>query len=397
MNRSPPRIDGAARRCYNKCMVDSNDILKLSAAFGIRAEYKTEMFPSFLSDVRSKKVCLVCDRNTEAFAVPVCDWLKGSGVACTLFRYDEYEPVADEAHCAAAAKALAGCDYALAVGAGTLNDICKYVTFLQGKECGVLATAASMDGYSSGVTPLIKNGFKITENAHTVKHVLLDFGILCSAPKIMTGAGAGDILAKYCCLTDWKISHLLTGEPLNEEAAGLMRVALQKCVDEIDGIRACGKEGVDSLMRALLISGYAMVIAGNSRPASGAEHHMSHFLEMDFLRRGKPIPLHGVKVGLGTMVSLRMYHRLAETDRGFPGKEEVLREAEKLPPPEFVRDVLASLQCPTRFSQIGVSEDTVRDMLFNCYKIRDRFTIMTLYNRYDLMREAADALIAEFY
>ena len=390
-------VDGRTAAWYNGGMNAYDDIGKLSAKFGIAAEYKTDMYPAFLADVKDKAVCLVCDENTERFAAPVADRLRAEGVRCRVFRFGEAEPVADEAHCAACAAALEGADYALAVGAGTLNDICKYVTFLQGKECGVLATAASMDGYSSGVTPLIKKGFKITENAHTVRHVLIDLAILCGAPAVMTGAGAGDILAKYCCLTDWRVSHLLTGEEYNEEAAGLMGVALHKCVDEIESIRARGRAGIDSLLRALLISGYAMVIAGNSRPASGAEHHMSHFLEMDFLRRGKPIPLHGVKVGLGTMVSLRMYHRLAGVEQEFPGKDVVLAEAEKLPQPSFVRDVLASLQCPTRFSEIGVSEDTVRDMLFNCYKIRDRFTVMTLYNRYGLMRGAADELIAEFY
>ena len=261
----------------------------------------------------------------------------------------------------------------------------------------VLATAASMDGVTSGVTPLIKKGFKITENAQTVSDILIDFDILCAAPKIMTGAGTGDILAKFCCLTDWKMSHLLTGESYSEESASLMRVALEKCYQNTDSICACGREGIDALLRALLISGYAMVIAGNSRPASGAEHHMSHFLEMDFLKRGKPIPLHGIKVGLGTLVSLRMYKRILEKDLSFEGQEIVARLAAPLPSPEEVARILHAMGCPTRFSQIGVSKDTVRDMLFNCYKIRERFTIMTLYNKYGLMKGAADELMDLYY
>ena len=49
---------------------------------------------------------------------------------------------------------------------------------------------------------------------------------------------------------------------------------------------------------------------------------MSHYLEMDFLRRGKRIPLHGVKVGLGTMVSLYLYHTLPRRP-AFGGKQSV--------------------------------------------------------------------------
>ena len=168
-------------------------------------------------------------------------------------------------------------------------------------------------------------------------------------------------------------------------------------MDSIESIKACGRQGIDDLMRALLISGYAMVIAGSSRPASGAEHHMSHFLEMDFLRRGERIPLHGVKVGLGTMVSLRMYKRLKDLREDFEGKETVIGLAEVLPEPEWVAGVLSSLGCPTRFSELGVAADTVRDMLFNCYKIRDRFTIMTLYNKFGLMKGAADELMDLYY
>ena len=168
----------------------------------------------------------------------------------------------------------------------------------------MFATAPSMDGFTSGVTPLIEKGFKITRNAQTVSDILMDFDVLRAAPRIMIGAGVGDILAKYCCLTDWRISSLLTGEKVNEEAFLLMLDAVRACDESIPQLLRGEAEGVEKLMDALLISGYAMVIAGNSRPASGAEHPMSHFLEMDFLRRGERIPLHGIKVGLGTMVSL---------------------------------------------------------------------------------------------
>lgn len=379
-------------------MKNYDDIVSLSKEYGINAEYASdEFYPVFRAAASDSRILVLTDENTVRFGAPFAEKLKGYGLSAVLYTIPEKEPVADEKTCALVSDRLGDYDYVLAVGAGTLNDIAKYTTFHAGKKCGVLATAASMDGFTSGVTPLIKKGFKITENAQTVSDILIDFDILCGAPKIMTGAGTGDILAKFCCLTDWKMSHLLNGESYNEEAASLMRVALDKCVGNIASIEQCGREGIDALLRALLISGYAMVIAGNSRPASGAEHHMSHFLEMDFLRRGERIPLHGVKVGLGTMVSLKMYKRIAFVPQDFPGKETVAALAESLPEPEWVAGVLSALGCPTRFSEIGVSRDTVRDMLFNCYKIRDRFTIMTLYNRYGLMKDAADELMEQFY
>ena len=374
------------------------DIRSLSARFGINAERKREGgFPVFERQMRGRRVLLVADETTARFLPSVAERAGRNAAACGTLVLPSPEPVADEGAVRAVSDGAEGYDYLLAVGAGTLNDLCKYAGSLTHKPSGVFATAASMDGFTSGVTPLIENGFKITRPAQTVSDILMDFDVLCAAPRMMTGAGVGDILAKYCCLTDWKMAHLLKGEAYSEEAAALMRGALGKCVENMESIQKCGKEGIDALMRALLISGFAMVIAGSSRPASGAEHHMSHFLEMDFLRRGERIPLHGVKVGLGTLVSLAMYGRIKDIPEDFEGKETVAELAAGLPSPESVAAVLAAFGCPTRFSELGIAKDTMRDMLFNCYKIRDRFTVMTLYHEHDLMKGAADELIGRFY
>ena len=373
------------------------DISALSARFHVNAERAVNgAFPVFEGRVKEKRVLLVSDAVTRRFAEPLLASLKASGVHAALFSLPEEEPVADEETVARVMAAGEGYDYLLAVGSGTLNDLCKRAGFLLHKESGVYATAPSMDGYTSGVTPLIEKGFKITRDAQTASDVLMDFSVLKAAPSVMIGAGVGDILAKYCCLTDWRISRDLKGEKYNEEAASLMYNAVRASNDSLPALFAGKEEGVEKLMEALLISGYAMVIAGSSRPASGAEHHMSHFLEMDFLRRGERIPLHGIKVGLGTAVSLYLYHTLGSR-ADFKGKDVVLKEAEGLPSSEFVLDTLGKLGCPTRFSELGVSRETVRTMFFEAYKIRDRFTILALYNEEGLMKDAAEELLEKFY
>ena len=373
------------------------DIQALSKKFGINAERKTDGgFPVFEKNIVGRRVLIVCDETTRVFAQPVADMVGANAAECGMLVLPSPEPVADEATVQRVAEGGGGYDYLLAVGAGTLNDLCKYAGFLTHKPSGIFATAPSMDGFSSSVTPLIEKGFKITRPAQTASDVLMDFEILSKAPRIMIGAGVGDILAKYCCLTDWRISSFLTGEAVNEEAFSLMHDAVGACDGSIPALRAGEPEGVEKLMDALLISGYAMVIAGNSRPASGAEHHMSHFLEMDFLRRGRRIPLHGVKVGLGTMVSLYLYKTLCSRP-AFEGCERVYAEAEKLPSPDYAEGVLASLNCPTRFSELDIPKDTMRDMLFEAYKIRDRFTVLTLYCTRGWMKDAADEIMEKYY
>jgi len=374
-----------------------DDFQKLSARFGINVEEKDSCgeYPNFQGKVRGKRVCVICDENTVNLTQDIFYLLNTNGNICTLYVFPEKEPVADEEAIAAVLHASASSDYILAVGAGTLNDVAKYCAFLSGKKSGIYATALSMDGFSSGVTPLIEGGVKITKGAQAASDILIDYDIIKTAPAIMTGAGVGDILAKYCSLADWRLSSALFGEPVNDEAYSLTYAALKKCDENIPNILKGENAGLSSLKEALIISGYAMVVAGNSRPASGAEHHMSHYLEMDYLRRGEKIPLHGIKVGVGTAVSLWLYKNIGRFS--FDGMEKAADIPSTLPDPEYVINILKSFGCPTCFSQMGAPKDTVYKMLFEAYKLRDRFTILKLYNQFGFIKFCADEIMDRFY
>ena len=376
------------------------DIQKLSETYGVNAERgEGGNFPVFLQRVKGKKMLVITDEHTLPLSELIVNALKENGNSVKRCHLPEEEPVADERTVETVRRAAEDCDYLLAVGSGTLNDVAKYAGFLLGgKPSGIYATAPSMDGFTSSVTPLIKDGRKISITTQVAKDVLMDLNLLAHAPAMMIGAGVGDILAKYCCLTDWRIATFLAGDEYHEEAAALMYEAVKACDDSIPALIRKEPSGVEKLMDALLVSGYAMVIAGNSRVASGAEHHMSHFLEEDFLHRGKRIPLHGVKVGLGTTVSLYLYHTL-RTRAPFAGCERVYEEADKLPSVESVQETLAALNCPTRFSELDIPKETVRTMFKEGYKIRlQRFTILSLYCTYGLMTdEVLDELLEKFY
>ena len=82
----------------------------------------------------------------------------------------------------------------------------------------------------------------------------------------------------------------------------------------IKGVAAGDEEACEELMYALILSGLAMQMIGNSRPASCAEHHMSHLWEMEVIN-GPLDALHGEKVSVGTMLAAREYKRIAEAVR----------------------------------------------------------------------------------
>lgn len=59
-----------------------------------------------------------------------------------------------------------------------------------------------------------------------------------------------------------------------------MHTAADAAVESVDGILRGEPEAFENVTKALLLSGIAMQMMGNSRPASGAEHHIAHLIEM---------------------------------------------------------------------------------------------------------------------
>lgn len=203
-------------------------------------------------------------------------------------------------------------DIIISIGSGTINDLGRYFSYITGRPFLLVATAPSMDGLVSGVAPLIFHNMKITFPAQEPLALICDPEIMATAPLKMLAAGAGDILGKYNCLLDWKLSHIINDEYYCGTIADIMRTAVDQTVESIKGLASHDDKAVSVLTEALVLSGIAMDFSGNSRPASGAEHHQSHYWEMQFLFDGIPAVLHGTKVGIGTVLMLELYNMLAE-------------------------------------------------------------------------------------
>jgi glycerol-1-phosphate dehydrogenase [NAD(P)+] len=155
------------------------------------------------------------------------------------------------------------------------------------------------------------NHVKVSLYNHGPEGILLDSEILAQAPMRMLQAGLGDMVAKYVALCEWRISHLVTGEYYCEDVAGLMRSALQKIMAVSDRIALRDPDAIGSVAEGLVLAGIGMAYAGISRPASGLEHYFSHMWEMMALERGEPYDLHGIQVGIGTVLTLKIYEKLA--------------------------------------------------------------------------------------
>jgi glycerol-1-phosphate dehydrogenase [NAD(P)+] len=276
-----------------------------------------ENVPKWVSQAGFKRPLVVADVNTYAVAGGrLCRMLDGDGLGYDLFTYFDEKLVGDET---AVGKLTAAYDpkndLFIAVGSGTVNDLCKYVGYKVNRPVIAVGTAPSMDGYASKGAAMTIGGMKVTPQTICPLAIFCDLSVMKDAPTEMLAAGLGDVLGKLNALADWKLSRLLTGEPMPLDIAGLVEESVEKCIGNIEGLARREVSAVEDVTEALILSGIAMSLYGDSRPASGSEHHLSHYWEMRFIAEGREPILHGLKVGVATLVMLGLWKDLSEKPR----------------------------------------------------------------------------------
>ncbi|WP_052360615.1 sn-glycerol-1-phosphate dehydrogenase [Oceanobacillus manasiensis] len=353
----------------------------------------------YLQKMGLRKAVIIADQNTTKVAgeeVQQTLDLEGVDSSIILLKENEQGQVnADEATLMQVmVETPQNVDVLLAVGAGTIHDITRFCGYKMGIPFISIPTAASVDGFTSKGAPLILRGVKKTIQTASPIAVFADITIIKNAPTELTAAGFGDMLGKYTSLLDWKISNLVGEEPYNHIAAELTEKALQTCVMHVDEIAVADDTGISVLMQALIESGLVMLLINSSRSASGGEHHLSHFWEMDLLRREERQILHGAKVGVATIIITRLYKQFAnQFNSRNVAKEDlfiqklceqwsVIKGAiEQLPAPDELDALLKKAGGPGTPEELGIEDKIVEESLNEAYHLRDRCTGLLLINK----------------
>lgn len=269
-------------------------------------------------------------------------------------------------------------DYILAVGSGSINDICRMVSYRLGLEYGICGTAPSMDGYASVVAPLLVGKTKTVYQCSIARHIIIDTAICKDAPYELLTAGVGDMIGKYIAILDWELSAMHTGEYYCEKIANSVLQATKECIDEAYTLSERKPESIKKILDGLLTSGMGIAYSGSSRPASGTEHMIGQTWEIMDLESGRELQLHGHDVGAATFVAISMYKKLyRETD---DAKIKALIE-KYLPAFERIEDLQKTLKLPmTAADHDKFVEGCLRGRTF-----RVRYTLLEyLYQRGEL-------------
>lgn len=346
--------------------------------------------PGILRDLGASHIFLVADNYTyEAAGRQVEQLLDQAGLSYHKRVFQTETPLVPNEYALGSVLAAMTSqdDMLLAVGSGTLNDVTKYVSARTGIPYVIAATAPSMDGYASTVAPTILDGFKTTLPAVYPAAIVADVDILKDAPMPMLTAGFGDIIGKFTSLADWRLSHQLNGEYYCPEVAGVIEAAVETCAANAKALAQREPQAIQAVTEALILSGLAMGMVGVSRPASGAEHQMAHYWEMDALRRGEEHPLHGNAVGVGTVLAASLYEMAAEyLPQGFaaPDKGQIL----------VCLQAAGSCADP---KELGIRRELCLESLLHAMELRDRFTVQKLLEQKGKLSLCAQELVARYY
>ena len=388
----------------------------------------------YCSDSHTQQFTLVSDTNTyRALGKTLEAALKQAGVSVVSIVLEGGEVIADEEYLMQVMiQAPPGEQIFIAVGSGTLTDITRYVSFRTGNTFISTPTAASVDGFLSKGAPIVIRGVKDTHITHGPRALFADLQTLIDAPPELRAAGFGDIVGKTTSLADWKLGQLLWNEPFDAEIDRRVRHAMTNCFESTDGIASGSEEGIRNLFEGLIETGLCMLDVGNSRPASGSEHHCSHNWEMQLLKEGKPAILHGAKVGYATSLIAKLYEKIRSLtqddarqlakDAKFSGHDTAIVEirqaygagadqviaiqqpflsmnedqyrqlqqriidnwpgiqetAKTVLPPSTIIELLDSVGAPTDWQTLGLEADMIEPALLYGHYLRNRFTVVKL-------------------
>lgn len=258
-----------------------------------------------------KNILLVADDNTLGVSEGLLASLKKNGFYVKKLIYDDMKYARAE-QVEEIEGLAADCEGIISVGTGSLNDICRVAAFRKEKDYCIFATAPSMDGFASDTAPIVQNSFKSSWQAKQPRIIIGDTEILAASPAELKSAGFGDMMAKYIGLVDWHIARILIDEYYCEKVAAITEEAIRRIVALADNITGSDPEAAGAVMEALVLTGLAMKLAACSRPASGSEHIISHYLECHKVIADIWPDYHGKKVGVATVYCNRIYRNIAE-------------------------------------------------------------------------------------
>jgi glycerol-1-phosphate dehydrogenase [NAD(P)+] len=181
----------------------------------------------------------------------------------------------------------------VAFGGGSVLDIVKYCASNMDIPYITIPSTLSNDAIYSCVSRLTCDGKKRSFGVNPPVGIIVDLEIIRKSPNILLLAGVADLISNLSATQDWSLAHDKTGESINEIAFMLAKESVCSIFDYEENDIHSDNFLLD-LANGLITSGLSMIISGNTRGTSGAEHLISHAIDEYFPEKST---IHGLQVG----------------------------------------------------------------------------------------------------
>lgn len=244
----------------------------------------------------------------------------------------------------------------VAFGGGSVIDLVKVIADRFNLPYITIPSALSNDSIYSPVARLNKRGRKRSFGVPPPIGIIADIDIIKTAPPVLQLSGVGDLVSNLSAIKDWKLANEICGEPINHFAYTLSSQSANTILSyKFEDIRS--DSFIRDLANGLIMSGLAMIIAKNSRPASGSEHLISHAIDELYPDRST---FHGLQVAFGQSI---IENRFRRNSKDF----------------SFLCDFFNKIGIQKEIeSRINFSDTEINNIIEKATNMRKRYTILNV-------------------
>lgn len=366
-------------------------------SFDFKEEDIVEISKKF---IQGKNILIVGDKHTHDLNEKIYEVMQATEYEVSLLEFEDTKLIPDEK---AVGKVVMTTDRDIAgiisIGSGTINDINRLVGNRVKIPVITIATAPSMDGYAASGSSMMYNGVKKTIKNGTVTAIYGKVDVIKEAPFDLIQAGFGDIIGKKTALADWILSKHINDEYWCDKTVALVEESTNVCIENASKIAERDTEAIKNLVDALVLSGVCMSLVDDTRPASGSEHLVSHYMVMKAIEKGQLPPSHGRTVAIGTLIATVLYEFLLkhEAFKSVENYEAIEKDVRKyLPTIAEVEGLLKTLGLSIYPRDYYLDKDLLKEIVLKAGYIRQRYTVFMLLDSLNLLDEAADYVLDHF-
>jgi glycerol-1-phosphate dehydrogenase [NAD(P)+] len=236
---------------------------------------------------------------------------------------------------------LPSCDTVVGVGGGQAIDAAKYISWKKGVRLVSIPTILSVDAFVTPAIGIRRNHEVAYVGESTPDPLIIDFGILRTAPPELNIAGIGDLLSSHTGTWDWEFAQKKgrSEYPFSSADINAARNILASLEPLLSDIRENNDKGLMAIVEGYMTINTICLPAGHYRVEEGSEHYLFYELEE---RLQRPF-VHGYIVGLGIYLMSQLQENRFE----------------------WIRDLMDCVNLKYHPADLGIMRDELSSSLLN--------------------------------